>query len=169
METKVPFYHVVNILLPGLVFIGACLFLFIDEIQVLFRAVLSPDDSIGFEVLVTVSCLAIAYEAGYIIFRLGAVLLDSALRKLFGGRDYLLFVAAKKAGATSLDMLSREYAYARTHIVLFILLAIVMGVSKHWLLFLVCISCITLFTLTARGHTKKIAVTIDKYLTEECK
>jgi len=169
METKVPFYNIVNIFLPGLVFIGSFILLFLNETKILVDSVVSLD-SIGLEVLITVSCFAIAYEIGYIIFRLGAVLIEPILKKIFGWAQYERFVAAKKAGAEkSLEMLSREYGYARTQITLFIFLSIVIGIKMHWVLLGVCVLCVVLFTLTARGHIKKTITTVDKYLTENNK
>lgn len=163
METKVPFYNVINILLPGLAFIGACIFLFLDYIKC-FAIQITSIESAGFEVLLTVATLAIAYEVGYIIFRLGAVIIEPILKKMFGWTEYKNFVAAQKAGATSLEMLSREYGYARTQITLFIALSIVSGIRFQWWLLSVCVVCVILFTLTVRGHIKKIATTVNKYL-----
>lgn len=161
-ETKIPFYNVVNIFLPGLTFVGAVLLLFLDKIKTVVT-VLSGVGSTGLEVLVSVSCFAIAYEVGYIIFRFGAIAIEPLLKRLFGWTPYEQFVTAKKAGAKSLDMLSREYGYARTQITLFIALAIAAGVSGQWALLGVSIACILLFTLTARGHIKKISITAKKY------
>jgi len=169
METKVPFYNIVNIFLPGLVFIGSCVLLFLNETKELVDSVVSLD-SVGLEVLITVSFFAIAYEIGYIIFRFGAALIEPILKKLFGWAQYERFVAAKKAGAEkSLEMLSREYGYARTQITLFIFLSIVIGIKMHWILLGVCVLCVLLFTLTACGHIKKTITTVDKYSTEENK
>lgn len=167
METKVPFYNIVNIFLPGLVFIGSCIMMFVDEIKAIVDSI-TVLDNIGLEVLITVSCFAIAYEVGYIIFRLGAVFIERILKKVFGWAPYDRFVAAKKAGAEkSLDMLSREYGYARTQITLFILLSIITGLKTHWILLGICVLCVVLFSLTARGHIKKTITTVNKYLTQD--
>lgn len=165
MEIKVPFYNVVNILLPGLTFIGTCAFLFLDKIKILVSAITTLG-SAGLEVLLTVASLAIAYEVGYIIFRIGATLIEPILKKMFGWAEYKDYVAAQKAGAKSLEMFSREYGYARTQITLFIALAIVAGLEAQWWLLTVCVLCVMLFVLTARGHIKKTITTVNKYLTE---
>ncbi|MDR0840080.1 MAG: hypothetical protein LBN26_01670 [Christensenellaceae bacterium] len=163
METKVPFYNVVNILLPGLVFIGAGMFLFYDEVKVLAAAVTSLG-SAGLEVLVVVAALAVAYEVGYIFFRLGVTAIEPLLKKMFGWTDYEKFVAAKKAGAKSLGTLSREYSYALTQITLFIALAVITGIKMQWWLMGAAILFVVLFTLTAKGHIKNIRITVNKYL-----
>ena len=165
METKIPFYHVVNILLPGLVFIGSSVFLFTDEIRD-FVIRISDFGSAGLEVLLTVASLAIAYEVGYIIFRLGAVIIEPLLKKVFGWTDYSKFVAAQKAGAKSLEMLSREYGYARTRITLFIMIMVISGIRSCWILTGLCLLCVVLFALTAREHIKKTIITVNRYLSD---
>jgi len=163
METKVPFYNVVNILIPGLVFIGASAFLFLDKIKDLAINITTLG-STSLEVLLTVASFAIAYEVGYIIFRLGAAIIEPILKKMFGWREYSEFVAARKAGAESLDTLSREYGYARTHITLFVALVLIAAIRAQWMMMSICLIFVILFTLTARGHIKKIIATVDRYL-----
>ena len=163
VETKIPFYNVINIFLPGLAFVGSIVLLFLDEVKTIVVA-FSDLGSAGLEILISASCFAIAYEIGYIIFRIGAIAIEPLLKRLFGWTPYEQFVDAEKTGAKSLDMLSREYAYARTQITLFIALAIATGVSKHWGFLSVSIICILLFVLTARGHMKKIATTTKIYI-----
>lgn len=163
MELKVPFYNVVNILLPGLAFIGICAFLFLDKIKVFVLAITTLG-SAGLEMLLTVAFLAITYEVGYIIFRLGDVMIEPVLKKMFGWAEYKDFVAAQKAGAKSLEIFSREYGYARTQITLFIALAIVFGLEAQWGFLTVCVLCVMLFVLTARSHIKKTITTVNEYL-----
>lgn len=163
VETKIPFYNVVNIFLPGLTLVGAVILLFLKDVESIVATV-SKLDSTGLEVLISVSCFAIAYEVGYILFRLGAIVIEPILKKMCGWTPYDQFVAAQKAGAKSLDMLSREYAYVRTHIALFLVFAIATGLSKHWWLLGASVVGILLLLLTARGHIKKIGTTIKKYI-----
>ena len=160
MEVKAPFYNVVNILLPGLVFIGASVLIFLDDFIDIAERIIAIG-SAGLEALLTIAVLAIAYQVGYIIFRLGAMFIEPLLKKMFGWTSYGEFVEVQKAGR--LDMLSREYAYARTHIALFIALAVMAGIRAHWIPMILCLLCVALFALTARGHIKKIAITVNSY------
>ena len=163
MDVKIPFYNITNIFLPGLVFTGSCILLFIDKIKVIVNSI-SELSNTGLEILIIISSIGIAYEVGYIIFRLGAILIEPILKKMFDLAPYERFVAAKKAGAEqSLDMLSREYGYTRTRITLFILLSATTGLNSHWMLMVVCILCVVLFTLTVRGHIQKILTTVETY------
>jgi hypothetical protein len=168
METKVPFYNITNIFLPGLVIIGSCIMLFLEEVKKIVNSIASIDN-LGFEILITVACFAIAYEVGYIIFRIGAIIVEPILIKLFGWAKYEDFIAAGKTSEKAynkLKMLSTEYGYARTRITLFIVLSVLTGVQMYWWIMAICIICLVLFTLTARGHMKKIQKAVNVYLTE---
>jgi hypothetical protein len=166
METKVPFYNIVNIFLPGLVLLGSCVYLFLDEVKALAQAVTNLG-STGLDVLVTVSLFAIAYEIGYIIFRFGATAIEPLLKKLFGWAEYSDFIAAGKTSVNAhdkLEMLSREYGLARTQITLFITLATLSVVRMQWWLLGVCVACLILFMLTVRDHMKKTQDAVKQYL-----
>lgn len=164
MEIKIPFYNIVNIFLPGLVLIGSCVLLFLDEVKTLVVKI-TDIGSAGLEVLVTVSLFAISYEVGYIIFLLGSVAIEPILKKLFGWTEDFI-----KAGKTSdkahdkLEMLSREYGFARTQIVLFVTLAVLTGIRTQWWLMEISIAVIVLFVLAARSHMKRIQKVVNQYL-----
>lgn len=162
LETKIPFYNLVNVFLPGLAFVGSLVLQFPEKVRSLAIIFLDAG-STGLEVLVLISCLAIAYEIGYIIFRFGAIAVEPLLKKLFGWTSYDRFVAAQKCGAKSLSTLSREYAYTRTQITLFVALAGVFALSKRWVFMVISVLCVLLFVLSARGHIKKIAVTVKEF------
>ena len=166
METKVPFYNIVNIFLPGLVFLGSCVFLFLDEVSALVQAVVNLG-STGFEVLVTVALFAIAYEIGYILFRIGTVAIEPLLKKIFGWAAYEDFLAAGKTGEKEydkLDMHSREYGYALTHITLLIVLTILTGIRTQWWIMVGCIICVALFIFSVQSHMMQTQKAVKKYL-----
>ncbi len=170
METRVPFYNIVNIFLPGLVLLGSSVLLFIDDAKTLAQEITNLG-STGLEVLVTVSLFAIAYEVGYVIFRLGSAVIEPLLKMMFGWAEYSDFIAAGKTSGKAhdkLEMLSREYGYARTQITLFIALAVLTCVRKHWWFMGACVLCAGLFALTARGHMRKTQDAVKQYLPASC-
>ena len=141
--------------------------LFLDKVKAFVQAVTNLG-STGLEILVTVSLFAIAYEAGYIMFRFGTVAIEPILKKAFGWADYDDFLAAGKAGKKEydkLDMHSREYGYALTHIMLFIVLAILTGTRTHWWVMGGCIVCVILFVLSIRVHMIQMQKAVKQYLT----
>jgi hypothetical protein len=166
METKAPFYNVVNIFLPGFVLVGSVVLLFLDDIKPFAKAI-TDLGSAGLETLVTVSLFAIAYETGYIVFRLGEVGVEPILKKVFGWTNYQDFIAAGKTSEKAynkLEMLSREYGYVRTQIGLLITLSVLIGIKMYWWLMVLCLVCMVVFVLTARSHMKKIQAAVTKYL-----
>lgn len=168
MEIKASFYHIVNVFLPGLVLIGVIAFLFFDDIRCLVDAVRGLE-SIGFELLITISVLAIAYEVGYVVFRFGAVAIKPILKILFKEATYKDFIAAGKTSKRAfakLNMLSREHAYARTHVALSLIILVFSIINTQWILVTICVVCIVLFLFTAHGHTKKIREAVEEYLAE---
>jgi uncharacterized protein involved in cysteine biosynthesis len=123
--------------------------------------------SVGLEILVTVSLFAIAYEVGYILFRLGEAVIQPIIKKLFGWAEYSDFIAAGKTSEKAyekLEMLSREYGYARTQIVLFIIIAILTGIKLQWWFMGISIACVVLFVFTARGHMIQTQRAVKNYL-----
>ena len=166
METKVPFYNAINIFLPGLALIGSAVLLFLDDVKSIAKTI-TDLGSAGLETLVTVSLFAVAYEIGYIIFRLGAIAIEPILKKMFGWADYKDFITAGKTSEKAykkLEMFSREYGYARTQIGLLTALSILTCVKMYWWLMVGCLICVVIFVLTARGHMKKIQDTVKQYL-----
>ena len=73
MEVKIPFYNILNMLLTGLVFIAAFLFILPDcqmsgEVVEFGKLIISLPDVIS-----TVLFFAVAYEIGLVINRVGSV------------------------------------------------------------------------------------------------
>jgi hypothetical protein len=167
MEINIPFYNIVNIFLPGMVLLGSSVLLFLDKVKALVDKI-ADIGSAGLEVLVTISLFAIAYEVGYIIFRLGSALIEPILKKAFGWAEYSDFIKASKTSEKAynkLEMLSREYGYARTQITLFIALAVLTGIRTQRWIMVSCIACVGFFVLTARGHMIRMQKAVRQYLT----
>ena len=110
IDSKIPFYNLINILFTGLVFLGACLLLYWSKIQEYIAAAFN-DYGVGFEVFITLALIAIAYEVGYVIFRVGGTLLEPIIKKWDKRLPYTDFVAAEKEYG-KLTELSREYGFA---------------------------------------------------------
>ena len=157
METKIPFYNIVNMFLTGLVFVGCCVLIFRDML-IDFDFSKFENIGAGLETIITVSFFAIIYEIGYIINRLGSVFVEPFLKKtkiIKLNNDYKKFNECKQKFPI-LSTLSREYALSRTSIVLFAILAILSGIFKQWWLLFIFIVVMFLFIFSCRKHAKKI-------------
>ena len=86
---------------------------------------------------------------------------------MFGWTKHSYFISAGKTSEKAynkLETLSREYGYARTQITLFLTLTIITGSQNNWWLMGICLLCLLLFTLTSRGHMKKMQTSVNQYL-----
>ena len=163
--TKMPFYSFVNSLLAGLVFIGACMYMFWNDIQPFIKSIVSADSG-GIEIIITISIVAIAYEVGYLIFRIGAIVIEPFFKEIDGRLPYPDFVVSCNKYPILAD-LSREYGYSRTRVILFAIIGVLSAFKAELLLSFICVVCILVFIITMKSHTKKINDIVRKNVAEE--
>ena len=114
MDTKIPFYNLLNIFLTGLIFSGFCVVIFNAQLLNYIRS--DFFNSIkelngGLETIITISFCAIIYEIGLIINRIGSVIenLLKIIRAIPFDNDYKKYNEKKKEFPI-MEVLSREYA-----------------------------------------------------------
>ena len=158
MEIKVPFYNIVNMLLTGFVFLGGLIFVFPEKAIQLLNGEFYANLKTGPEIIFVICYLAVAYEIGLVINRVGSVVIEPVLKKIklipFND-DYVLFNEKKKEYPI-MSTLSREFALSRTSIALFLALAITAAFNKVCPLFVVCIIISFVFYLSCKKHASKI-------------
>ena len=82
MDNKIPFYNIVNMFLIGLIFVGCCIFIYFDTFVKVLNSYAIPEINFITEAIITISFLAIIYEIGYIINRIGSIVTEPILIKL---------------------------------------------------------------------------------------
>ena len=158
MDNKIPFYNIVNMFLIGLIFVGCCIFIYFDTFVKVLNSYAIPEINFITEAIITISFLAIIYEIGYIINRIGSIVTEPILIKLKAipfDDDYKKYNDCKKQYPI-LNVLSREYALARTSLTLFLILDVFALLHKQWILALVFLLIALLFGFSCRKHAKKI-------------
>lgn len=162
MDIKIPFYHLVNVLLTGLVFIGGGAILLPEHAVKILRESFSECISVGPETIVVICFLAIAYELGLTINRIGSIVEFFLVKgKLIPfNEDYKLFNERKKRYPI-LDILSREYALSRTRIALFLILSILAGATSHWAMGFIYVLILATYFMSCRKHASKIVELMD--------
>ena len=158
MNEKIPFYNLLNMFLIGLVFAGCNILMFMAKIIPFANTNLTGIKNIGFETVLTVFFFAVIYEIGLIINRIGSVIIEPILKKtklIPFNNNYKKFNEVKKTNSI-MDVLSMEYALARSTITLFFILSIVAMTQLKWILVLVFVGITVLFILSARKHCFKI-------------
>lgn len=158
MEIKVPLYNVLNMFLTGFVFVGCIMLLYPDKIiSFVFSEAFAQLTTIS-ETLILLLIIAIAYEIGLILNRLGSVLLEPLLKKTklvpFDGRYHIF--QEKARNFPIMNILSREYALSRTGIGEFTILSIISVMHGKWELALIFFSIALVYFLSCRKHAGKI-------------
>lgn len=158
METKIPFYNIVNMLLTGFIFIGCCIIIYFNILSdLLVWDFLDEINSVS-ETIITISMLAVIYEIGYIINRLGSVIIEPILKctkAIPFDNDYKKFNDRKK-DFPILSILSREYAVSRTSLTLFLFTTILGFTHKQIQLAFIFFVLSFIFLLSCRKHASKI-------------
>lgn len=156
MEIKVSTYDFFNKFILGLVFIGVVVFSYWNEVYQLLETYSVIKWNSVIITFFYVSTLAIVYEMGILINRLGSILEDllRSCHLIPFNKDYKKFNDKKKEYPI-LNILSREYALSRNSVVLFLLISIVVFISFAWY-GLIPIVIMFVFYYSSRKYSQKI-------------
>lgn len=158
MKEKLSLYEYLNFVLIGLIFTGCCVLVFKDDksIKTVFNEI--KVISLGVEVVITFILFGLIYEIGFIINRIGAIVIEPIFKKLniiHFNKNYELFNERKREYPI-LEVLSREFALARTQISMFFILMVISLLNRQFVIAFVFFLLVILFTLSMRKHSKKI-------------
>lgn len=158
MKEKLSLYEYLNFVLIGLIFTGCCVLICKDTelIKTIFEEIKAL--SLGIEVVITFILFGLIYEIGFIINRIGSIVIEpvfKVLKVIKFKNDYKLFNERKKEYPI-MEILSREFALARTQISMFFILVIISLLNKQFILAVIFSLFVILFTLSMRKHSKKI-------------
>lgn len=158
METKIPYYDVLNKLLIGLAFIGATLVLYFSHFIESYNLV-----GAHFNSIILLFILALSYYIGLIINRIGSLFesIFKTIHLLPFDNNYTKYNDAEKKYPKML-ILSREYAVSRTSFVLFLILGIMTLLEKGFFLSLILFAIAFLFYFSWRKFAKKIIALMNK-------
>ena len=82
METKIPFYNIVNMFLTGSVLWCCCILIYTNTFLELLASDFLQNIITGPESIIIISFFAITYEVGYIINRIGSIVTKFLLKKI---------------------------------------------------------------------------------------
>ena len=157
MEIKISTYDFFNKFLLGLVFIGVIIFSYIDNICTWVINLGVVKDNAIVVTIFSFSAMAIVYEAGIIINRLGSILEEflKFAHLIPFNDDYKKFNEKKKEFPI-MHVLSREYASSRNSIILFLLISIIVFIRFCWY-GLIPLTIMLLFYFSCYKYAKKIS------------
>lgn len=156
MKINVSTYDFLNKFILGLVFIGVVVFSYGNEVCQILEAYSEIKWNSFITTVFSVSALAIVYEVGILINRLGSILEDllRLCHLIPFNKDYSKFNDKKKEYPI-LNILSREYALSRNSVVLFLLISIVVFIRFAWY-GLIPIVIMLVFYYSCRKYSQKI-------------
>lgn len=156
MEIKISTYDFFNKFILGLVLIGLLIILFSDKINISIGDYQNIKENKIILTVFYVAALAIVYEVGIIVNRLGSLLEDFLIICHFikFNKDYKKF-NDKRKDYPILTILSREYALSRNSIVLFLIITILVFIRFAWY-GLIPLVIMFVFYYSCRKYAKKI-------------
>ena len=165
METKIPFYNLLNMFLTGLIFTGCCIVLFNSQVFTFiesdfFKSI--KEINFGLETIITISFCGVIYGIGLVINRTGSLLenLLDLVNAIPFDNNYKKFNERKKQFPI-MDILSREYALSRTSMTLFLLLTIISSIQCKWVFSIVVFALMVVFYFSMRKFAGKIVKLMD--------
>ena len=156
MEIKISTYDFFNKFILGLVFTGVVIFAYRQDLTAAIEVFQAIKENTIVITVFSISALAIVYEIGIIINRLGSILED-LLRKTHiipFIDDYKRFNEKKKEFPI-MNVLSREYALSRNSVVLFLLISILTFIRFGWF-GLIPLAIMLMFYYSCWKYAKKI-------------
>ncbi|MGN0653577.1 MAG: hypothetical protein ACI4KD_01510 [Oscillospiraceae bacterium] len=136
MKEKVPFYEVANMFFTGAAFSVILILIIADnpsfnsrmsELLILFK---------DLSVVVSAALLVAMYEIGFILNKIGSVLLGKLLEKsmIWPRENYDISVSQLEEKNSKFKSLNIELHVTRTHIIMYLILCIVSLFFKKWIL-----------------------------------
>lgn len=134
MESKIPFYNIINMFLIGIVFLIAFFLVFYNfTVDLINQYPIFINFCLDFKLITYIIIIGVIYEIGLIINRISSIVIESLFIKFkfINIGNYSKFNDYKK-GNSFLYTLSREYASARSSFTLWLILFIMFLINGYW-------------------------------------
>lgn len=158
MKDKIPFYNIVNMFFVGSVFTFIVAVLFHDHFKTIDLS--SPIFSFlkDWSVVIFAVSLIVMYEIGFILNRASSVIVEPILAKfkIWPKYQYDKDVSEISESNSKFQSMITELVLMRTHILLYLLIAVISLFSPYKWFALVCIVLIVLFIFAGQKHNSKI-------------
>lgn len=170
MKDKIPFYNIVNMFFVGavsLLFLVVLLWNDISMDWIKRNAELLSDWS----VLVSIILLIAAYEIGFIINRLGSIVIEPILirMKIWPRQKYKIDISEISEHNRKFQSMILELNLMRSHIMMCLLLLIISLIVAKWWFCLVFVALSVIFIFGGQKHNAKINIIREEYLEQKQK
>lgn len=169
MKDKIPFYNIANMFFVGAVFAIANVLLF-------HECLLDMDLSSQFymtlkdwSIVATAAIIVVVFEIGFILNRASSILIAPILEKtkIWPKEKYNLDVSELSNKHPKFQSMITDLVLMRTHILMYLILAIESLFSPYKLASLVCLSIILVIVFSGRKHNARINIMRKSYAEKE--
>ena len=169
MKDKIPFYNIANMFFVGAVFAIVNTLLFYGYI---FRIDLSSDFYTVFKdwsIIVAAAIIVVVFEIGFILNRTSSVLVAPILEKtkIWPKDEYDIDISELSSKYPKFQSMITDLVLIRTHILMYLILAIESFFSPYKALSVGFVVIITVFVLSGRKHNSKINTIRNSYSKRE--
>lgn len=158
MKDKIPFYNIINMFFVGAVFTFLIFILFINQIKqdVLTSPVL--DFLSKWSVVVSALLIIIMYEIGFILNRASSILLTPlfAKTKIWPRDKYDIDISEISEKNKKFQSLITDLVFTRTHILLYLIVAVVSLFSTYKWAAIICAVIILILIIAGRRNNAYI-------------
>ena len=169
MKDKIPFYNIANMFFAGAVFVIANVLFFHD-------CLLNMDPSgqlyitlKDWSVVATAAIIVVVFEIGFILNRASSVLIAPVLEKtkIWPKEKYDLDISELSNKHPKFQSMITDLVLSRTHVLVYLILAIESLFSPYKLASLVCLSIILILVFSGRKHNARINIMRKSYAEKE--
>lgn len=158
MKDKIPFYNIVNMFFVGSVFTFIVAVLFHNNFKSIDLSLPIFAFLKDWSVVISAVLLIVMYEVGFILNRASSVIIEPILTrtKIWPKYQYDKDVSEISESNSKFQSIITELVLMRTHILLYLIVAIIALFSPYkWFVF-VCIVLIVLFIFAGQKHNSKV-------------
>ena len=164
MKDKIPFYNIANMFFVGAVF-SLCLVILLRSYIPIEWIKENAELLSDWSILISSILLIAMYELGFIINRMGSVIIEPIYRgrklkrfKIWPKDDYGIDVSEIEQVNPRFQSMVTELILMRSHIMMCLLLLIIAIVRCEWIWSVSLVALIVLFTFGGRKHNEKINI-----------
>ena len=168
MKDKIPFYNIVNMFFVGAVFTFFSVLLLYEQIPI-DKIITYSDFLSDWSVIIGVVLLVIMFELGFIINRLGSIIVAPILSKLkiWQKDPYGIDVSKISQRNQKFQSMITELVLMRSHVMMFIILFVMSLICSKYILSIFFATMIVVFILGGKKHNDKINIIRKHYHEEE--
>lgn len=169
MKDKIPFYNIANMFFVGAVFAIANVLLFHEcllDMDLSSQLYMTLKD---WSIVATAAIIVVAFEIGFILNRASSVLIAPILEKtkIWPKEKYNLDVSELSNKHPKFQSMITDLVLMRTHILMYLILAIESLFSPYKLASLVCLSIILVIVFSGKKHNARINIMRKSYAEKE--